>query len=448
MKRRATGVLISTVAVAGLLATWGTRSSAQQASIVTLRSTTIQELRAWDAEVTRQVRNGDLDLRQSSRDPALPTRTLDRLQQFYQGVPVWGAEVVRDSEQGVTLSLNGRLSAGVDVSTVPGLDEAGASTRLRAVIGDGFLMRPVELVVLPLDSGEHRLAYTSVLSGAGGVWRTFIDASNGSELLRYSELEYQSAVGTGKGSFGDTKKISARQQGGGFVASDQLRPPVLDTYDMRFSLTRAVNVVDRRAGLGVSDLAADSDNAWDDPAVVDAHVHAGLSYDYYFKRFGRRGLDNADRPITIITNAVSQQGALSLSPEQRGQYAVNAFWCGTCGPGNGLIVLGNGIPPGFSLSGQSYTYFAGALDVVAHELGHGITDSSSRLIYRNESGALNEGFSDILGTGAEFFYQTPGAGRGRADYTMGEDVATGISPGVPDGFRSLADPRLFDDPDH
>ena len=59
------------------------------------------------------------------------------------------------------------------------------------------------------------------------------------------------------------------------------------------------------------------------------------------------------------------------------------------------------------------TIFAGALDIVAHELTHGLTDYSSDLIYRNESGALNESFSDMVGTSVEFFYQTPGSGTGR-----------------------------------
>ena len=59
--------------------------------------------------------------------------------------------------------------------------------------------------------------------------------------------------------------------------------------------------------------------------------------------------------------------------------------------------------------------FAGGLDIVAHELTHGLTDYSSNLISRNESGALNEAFSDMLGTSVEFTYQTPGSGSGQAD---------------------------------
>jgi thermolysin len=92
--------------------------------------------------------------------------------------------------------------------------------------------------------------------------------------------------------------------------------------------------------------------------------------------------------------------------------------------------------------GRSWNYTSGALDIVAHELTHGVTDYSSRLVYRNESGALNEAFSDVMAVGAEFFFQTPGSGPRRADYLLGEDVIT------PGGLRSLANPASFGDPDH
>jgi Zn-dependent metalloprotease len=57
-----------------------------------------------------------------------------------------------------------------------------------------------------------------------GVFRVFIDAKGGAELLRYSEIQTQSAVGTGVGLNGDTKKLSMAQQAGQYVADDRLRP--------------------------------------------------------------------------------------------------------------------------------------------------------------------------------------------------------------------------------
>jgi hypothetical protein len=66
---------------------------------------------------------------------------------------------------------------------------------------------------------------------------------------------------------------------------------------------------------------------------------------------------------------------------------------------------------------------AGSLDVVAHELTHGVTDYSSDLIYANESGALNEAFSDIMGTRRSSSTSSR-VRRGRADYIIGNDVIT------------------------
>ena len=267
-------------------------------------------------------------------------------------------------------------------------------------------------------------------------------------LCGLSEIHTQAAVGTGRGVLGDTKKLSVFRQGSTFLADDQHRPPILTTFDLRGNLGRAISVWTGGA-LFASDIATDADNNWTDPAVVDAHVHVGWAYDYFFKRLGRRGLDNRDRPVIILTNAVSQQGALNL-PDSQVSWALNASWCGFCGPrGEGVIFFGNGIPPGIpTTTGNNYTYFAGALDIAAHELTHGVTASSSRLEYRDEPGALNEAFSDIIGTSVEFFYHPPGTGPRRADYIIGEDISRALVPGARDGDRSMENPAAYGQPDH
>jgi len=114
------------------------------------------------------------------------------------------------------------------------------------------------------------------------------------------------------------------------------------------------------------------------------------------------------------------------------------------------MYFGNGIPANYYLvsSGQNVVQLAGALDVAAHELTHGVTSSSSNLMYLNESGALNEAFSDIMSTAVEFYFQTPGTGRGQADYLLGEDAFRAFRPGSINGIRSLENPRAFNQPDH
>jgi bacillolysin len=416
-----------------------------------INATTSDDVRQWETFLTQQERAGALRVRTSRVDPALPNRVVDRMDQFHRGVRIWGADVVRDSERGVPVSVFGVLAPELGLAVDPALTAAAATPAL-AQAGGGTLLYPPELVVLPLQSGDYRLAYTAAVSdtATNSVNRLFVDAQTGAELLRYSEFQSQGTVGTGRGVLGDNKKLSVQPQSGSFLASDTHRPPVIDTFDMRGNLSRTKLVLNGLSALPDADLATDADNVWTDPAVVDAHAHVGHTYDYFFKRFGRRGLDDRDRPIVILTNAVTQQGSLSLSAADS-TFAVNAFFCGVCGPNRvGVMFFGNGIPSGFFLTsnGRNYTFFAGALDIVAHELTHGVTDSSSRLIYANESGALNEAFSDIMGKSVEFFYHPPGSGVGQADYVIGKDISRAVRPGALNGDRSLADPALYGDPDH
>lgn len=186
-----------------------------------------------------------------------------------------------------------------------------------------------------------------------------------------------------------------------------------------------------------SDLATDPDNVWTgDGASVDAHVYAGWTYDYLFKRFRRRGLDNNDIRIVSLVHPVRRQDVFTASGYVVALFYLNAFYAG-----NGVMVFGEGLPPGVTFLGRSWNFFAAALDVVAHELAHGVTDFSSQLIYRDESGALNEAFSDIIATGVEFFFQESGSGPLQADYLLAEDII--VPP-----LRSLQNPVAFGDPDH
>jgi Zn-dependent metalloprotease len=110
--------------------------------------------------------------------------------------------------------------------------------------------------------------------------------------------------------------------------------------------------------------------------------------------------------------------------------------------GGGLVIYGVGLPDNVTSGGRTWNHLTAAIDIVAHELTHGVTGFSSGLIYQNESGALNESFSDIIGTSVEFFFQQPGTGNLRADYQCGEDAVK------PSGIRSMSDPGQFGHPDH
>jgi bacillolysin len=361
----------------------------------------------------------------------------ERLDQYYRGVRVFGGDVARQSQDGQIISAFGTIYPDIRIDPMPRLEEEDARTLIAQRTGAELRgARPAELVVLPLEPGRYALAWRLRVFTGEDMRQYFVDAATGTVLLEYSDMHTQSAVGRAQGVLGDTKKISVQVDPGGFLANDKLRPPVVVTYDMKGNSSRVINFLNDFIELTGSDIAADTDNQWTDGAVGDAHVYAGWTYDYYFKRFGRHGLDNADVPIRSLVHPARRDQIFSPAPPPPVFFANAAYF------GDGIMVYGVGLPPGVTAGGLTFDFMSGALDVVAHELTHGVTDYSSQLIYRNESGALNEAFSDIMGTNAEFFFQPAGNGQLRADYLVGEDV---VRPG---GLRSMSNPAAYGDPDH
>jgi len=398
-------------------------------------------LREWDRRVTADIRSGDLRRRSVRDDTLMPGRSHERFDQYFRGVRVYGGDIARQRDTlGQTLSLFGTLYDGIAVDTSPALSQAGAKRRIEelggAALGES---RQPELLVLPLDTGGFALTWHErvISPAAGTLMAYFIDADTGAVVAARNELKTQSAVGRGTGVLGDDKKMSVRPESSRFVARDELRPPDIFTFDMKGNINRVLAFLNGQISLGTSDLATDDDNVWTDSAAVDAHAYAGFTYDYYFKRFGRRGLNNNDIRIVSLVHPVRREDVFSASPFVVGLFYLNAAYFG-----DGVMVYGEGLPPGLRAGGQTWDYVSGALDIVAHELTHGVTDYSSDLIYRNESGALNEAFSDIMGASAEFFFQERGTGNLRADWLVGEDV---IKPG---GLRNMANPASNGDPDH
>jgi len=396
------------------------------------------ELRDWDQRIVRMTRDGDLRLRQTREDALIPGRTHERLDQYYRGVRVFGADLTRQLGNGQAPSSFGFIYDGIAVDPTPELDADAA--RAIAEKQSGVLLGPLaepELVVLPLDAGGFALTWRVRAVTGIDIRQYFIDARTGSVVLEYSDLQTQTAVGRATGVLGDPKKIAASSESGRFTAVDHLRPPLISTYDMQGNPSRTNSYLNGFVQLAPSDLASDSDNAWTDGAISDAHVYAGYTYDYYFTRFGRKGLDNGNIRMVMLVHPVRRSDFTIPYYTQNSIYFTNAFYAG-----NGVMAFGEGLPPNVTLGGQVWDFLAGAIDVVAHELTHGVTDYSSRLIYRNESGALNEAFSDIMGANVEFFFQPSGSGSMKGEYLMGEDVVR------PDGIRSLADPLSQGDPDH
>ena len=151
-----------------------------------------------------------------------------------------------------------------------------------------------------------------------------------------------------------------------------------------------------------------------DGAIDSAHNYAIATYNYYFNNYGRDSIDDAG--LTLNSRAHYDRNY------------NNAFWDGT------QMTYGDG-------DGVTFIPLSQDADVVAHELTHGVTERTSGLIYQNESGALNEAWSDIFGAMVD---RQEGA-TGADIWLLGEDIYTPNTPG--DALRNMADPAEFGDYD-
>jgi Zn-dependent metalloprotease len=381
---------------------------------------------------------GRLRERRTEPDTLVPGRRHTRFAQLHRGVPVLGAELVVQEEGTRTVSVLGSLFEDIQIDPTVRLSPDKAMDAAERMTGHYLgLRRMPDLAILPHPDGSFRLVYPVRVFTGTDLVILFIDANTGGLAWSRSDVKRQATPGLGTGVLGDPKKMSVRPEGAAFVADDLLRPPSLATFDLKGDIFRALNFLNGTVDLRTADLARDDDNRWTDGAAVDAHTHAGWTYDYFFKRFGRRGLDDRDIEIVSLVHPVVREDISRYSEAIQDLFYLNAFYAG-----DGVMVYGEGFPPDRPVDGQVFDYLAGGLDVVAHELTHGVTDYTSRLVYEGESGALNESFSDMMAAGVEFFFQPAGAGRLQADYLLGEDV---IRPG---GVRSMSNPAAYGHPDH
>ena len=409
-------------------------ASVQAGGPLSVSASSDPSLATWSSRVERLVRSGELVSERVRPDTMIPGRTHERLAQLHRGVPVFGGALLVQSDAAGPLTVFGTYYEDIAVDVSPRLTARDVMARIAERGGQPSGRRGgPELLVLPLDSGEYRLAWRvrAFFPDPFDIRQTFYDAVTGDVLLDYTDLRTQVA-GIGTGVLGDRKKISVARGGAGFVSSDRLRPPALSTYDFRFNLGRFTRFLDiGPSDLTSADFGSDSDNDWTDGALVDAHVYAGYTYDFYYKRFGRRGLDDHDVAIHSIVHVFPREEWSLWDPSVVGTFYTNAIYMG-----DGVMYYGEGLPSSVTMNGQHWNYMSGALDVVAHELSHGVLDYSAGLEYRDMSGALNEAFADVMATSAEFLFQPE-----KADYMMGEDVVT------PAGLRSLQNPVAYGYPD-
>jgi bacillolysin len=342
--------------------------------------------------------------------------TQTRYQQFFQGARVLGGQfTVLQDKGGTQLAVVGAHFPAIaptnNVRLTPAQARANAA---RDVGNDGKWSTE-----LRINPATGRYFYAVETKRFDSRWVHWIDASNGGTLKKINALQHDGETESdpGIGVKGDTKQIDTTWNGSAHqMISHDGRQKTYDAGNTR-----------SQSGLPGT-LFSDPDGVWNlvrrvspgQPAGVDAHYYANVTDDYYLETFGRNSLDNAG--MTMVSSA-----------HYSNNYN-NAFWNGEqMTYGDGDVV--------------NFREFSGALDVVGHELTHGVTEFTSNLIYENESGALNESFSDIMGSSIEFYAASKGLDPTTTpDWLIAEDIS--LYADVFPGFRNMSDPQEDADPDH
>jgi len=163
-------------------------------------------------------------------------------------------------------------------------------------------------------------------------------------------------------------------------------------------------------------VRGEGDPPTDDPAVTEAYDGAGVTYDLFLEEFAR--------------NSVDDRGMRLDATVHYGRDYDNAFWDGA------QMVYGDG-------DGEIFGRFTRCVDVIAHELAHGVTQFEARLAYSGQSGALNEHFSDVFGALAK--QRSLGQTAGQADWLIGQGLFMPAVNGL--ALRSMKAPgTAYDDP--
>ncbi|MEV0536126.1 M4 family metallopeptidase [Kitasatospora sp. NPDC050463] len=329
-------------------------------------------------------------------------RSTVRFQQYHGGVPVLGAQyLVHLTGEGAgqrVESVGGKYFTGL---TAPTAAAVPAAVLRELALGDirdplartGATVEDHGPVVLP--GGTGRLAQHFTVRAAepgGGAHRArevYVDATLGTVALAYESRAaaepgaaaaaagIEPATGTAPDLLGRPVKVNiGRLPDGSYQLSDLTRPATVTTYD-------AAGRASGEVGRGIpADLAPAHSASPDFPAATgtsgatDAHVNAGIVYDFYRDRLGREGLDGKAGPIVSVVNVT-----------EWGEPLANASWDGT------KMVYGNG--------NAKYLPFSVALDVAGHEMTHGVVEHTAGLVLAGQAGAMDEALADYFGNAIE-----------------------------------------------
>ncbi|MFV3012278.1 M4 family metallopeptidase [Clostridium botulinum] len=368
-----------------------------------------------------------------------------------EGIPVYYGRIVFTTEKDSSMdSINGRIDTVFENGNWENrikLSKDNAIAKAKNDIKDEKATSKKTDLYLYNFEGKPYVVYLVDLITDNGSWTVFVNAEDGSIVNKFNntptlidtkgqklpnakkikdeakkasnannviDVQGQSVKGVGKTSLDGLVNIDVTYGNGKYYLKDSNKNIYLydlknqvDEYDLYNYLSRPNY---KQILMSKSELISNYNNnfiANNQVNSVDAYVNTNKTYDYYKNKLNRNSIDNKGMNINGFVHVGRNYG--------------NAFWYG---PYDGMF-FGDG-------DGVYFSSLAKSLDVVGHELSHGVTNKESNLKYENESGALNESFSDIMGVAVE-----------GKNFVLGEDcwVAGGV-------MRDMENPSRGGQPAH
>ena len=373
----------------------------------------------------------------------------EKFQQYYKGIKIEYGTVITHSKEGSVRMVNGELYNANNLPITPKINAAeGLLAALVSIQANSYLWenelqaklmeytKPTgELVLFPNASdGKVCLAYKYDIYATNPISRqiVYVDANTKAVLFSNQIIKHATSLitkaeskqrkkileekiiltqGTADTRYSGTKNIETtfNADNSNYTLRDQTRGSGIFTFNCQNN-TAFQNVDFTDDDNNWSNL--EYDNAAKDNGALDAHWGAETTYDFWLNVFGRNSFDN--------------NGAIIRSYVHFGTNYNNASW------------------NGFAMSygdGSSFDILT-SIDVCGHEIGHAVCTYTADLVYQNESGAMNEGFSDIWGACIEHYGRTGGLSNPieSSVWLIGEDIAASA-------LRSMEDPNSRNDPD-
>ena len=429
------------------------------------------------------LRGGADELRESKRETT-DDIAVTRYYQYFKGVRVeQGSYTVTSKNGRVAFIMGDFFNVDAAASVTPSITEANARVKALASQGGNFADNSTEIVfsedfAAPVANGKVMLAYKFLMSSADQHFvfnYVYIDANNG-KLLGVSPQTMtgcfenknpKSANGDAvkmlKRSFASTPKKEAlgteacsptvvsplaasiysgtltnmvtRFTSGSYRLEATLATENYPTHTKNINhalVTTFATVGDYTTAMSAAPEVTDADNNWTsaeynnanrDNTAFDAYWGSQRVYDYWKNIHGRLSWDNSNGVLNSFVH-----GDVNWD---------NAFWQGGGGINSMFYGDGSNVANRFST--------LTALDVTGHEIGHGVCQNTANLTYAKESGAMNEGFSDIWGACIERNgdpHESDAVAKSYFD--IGEEIGLPY-PNSP--LRSMSNPKSEGQPD-